>query len=56
MSTLVGIILGGLAGYANYKFIGCTTGACPLSSNVWIAVAFGMLAGGLIGHSFHASQ
>jgi hypothetical protein len=52
MSIAIGIVIGGLAGFANYKFVGCATGACPLSSNPWIAIVFGMVFGGLIGGSF----
>ena len=48
MSIAIGIGIGGLAGFANYKFIGCATGTCPLSSNPWIATIYGMLLGGLI--------
>ena len=54
MSIAIGIVIGALAGFANYKFIGCATGACPLSSNPWIATVFGMVLGGLVGGSFRA--
>ncbi|MCF7886286.1 MAG: DUF6132 family protein [Candidatus Marinimicrobia bacterium] len=32
-------------GYLYYKFIGCRTGTCPITSNPWIS----MIWGGLIG-------
>ena len=53
MSIAIGILIGGALGFANYKFIGCATGACPLTSNPWIATIYGMLIGGLIAGSFH---
>ena len=56
MSTVAGIVIGALAGFANYKFIGCATGTCPLSSNPWIATIYGMVLGGLVGSSFHLSR
>jgi len=55
MSIAIGIVIGALAGFANYKFIGCATGACPLSSNPWIATFFGMVLGGLVAGSFRAA-
>jgi len=56
MSIVIGIVIGALAGFANYKFIGCAGGVCPLSSNPWTATIVGMVAGGLIGSSFHATN
>jgi len=43
-----GIIIGGLAGFAYYKFIGCRTGACPITSNPWISTVYGIILGTLI--------
>jgi hypothetical protein len=34
-------LLGALGGYAYYYFIGCNSGACPISSNPWISTAYG---------------
>jgi hypothetical protein len=56
MSIAIGIILGALAGFANYKFIGCKTGVCPLNSNPWIATIYGMVLGALIGGSFRSTH
>ena len=56
MSIAIGIVIGALAGFANYKFIGCAAGTCPLSSNPWIATVYGMVLGGLVGSTFHLSR
>ncbi len=41
-----GIIgLGALAGFAYFKFIGCRTGVCPITSNPWISTGYGALLG-----------
>jgi len=34
-------LLGALGGYAYYYFIGCSSGACPITSNPWISTAYG---------------
>jgi uncharacterized protein YneF (UPF0154 family) len=42
---IVGIVLGVLAGYAYYYYVGCRTGACPLKSNPYTMIAYGALIG-----------
>lgn len=42
-------LLGGLAGYLYWKFVGCTTGSCPIKSHWYSMVPYGMLLGWLIG-------
>jgi hypothetical protein len=44
---LLATIGGGAAGYAYYYYIGCRTGACPISGNPWISSAYGALIGWL---------
>lgn len=46
--TLFGI-LGGLGGFAYYYFIGCTTNACPITSNPLISTGYGFGVGLLLG-------
>jgi len=48
LKLAAGIIIGGLAGFAYYKFIGCRTGACPITSNPWISTGYGIVLGILI--------
>lgn len=38
-------VLGALAGYAYYYFIGCASGTCPITSNPWLSTAYGALLG-----------
>jgi gas vesicle protein len=49
---IIGVVIGGVLGFAAYRFVGCGTGACPLTSNPWISTLYGMLVGALIGSSF----
>ena len=39
------IVLGAIAGYSYYYFIGCTTNACPITSNPYISSGYGMAVG-----------
>jgi hypothetical protein len=45
---IIGVVVGGLLGYGAYRFIGCSTGSCPLTANPWISTIFGMVVGGLM--------
>jgi hypothetical protein len=51
-AIILGVLIGGALGFANYRFIGCKTGMCPLSANPWISTFYGMFVGGLIGSMF----
>ncbi|MBD3223898.1 MAG: hypothetical protein GF313_04165 [Caldithrix sp.] len=42
-------VLGGIAGFAYYYFIGCATNSCPITSNPYITVGYGLGAGLLLG-------
>jgi hypothetical protein len=42
------MVLGAAGGYAYYYFIGCTSGACPISSNPYISTMYGGMIGALL--------
>ncbi|HEY6001935.1 MAG TPA: DUF6132 family protein [Anaeromyxobacter sp.] len=42
-------LLGGGAAAAYAHFVGCRTGTCPLTSNVWIASLYGAALGAVLG-------
>jgi hypothetical protein len=50
MSTklIVGMALGGVVGFALYRFVGCASGACPLTSNPWLSTFYGIIMGALL--------
>ena len=48
MRLAVGLLVGAGVGFAMYKFVGCRTGACPLTANPWLAMAIWGLMGALL--------
>ena len=45
--TILGIVLGAIAGYGWFWFVGCSTGSCPITSNPWTSSIYGGVMGGL---------
>ncbi len=45
---IIGILGGGLLGFLYYKFVGCATGACPITRNPYISTIYGALMGLLL--------
>ncbi len=45
---IIGIAVGGLLGYGLYRFIGCSTGSCPITSNPWASTIYGAVFGLII--------
>lgn len=45
---LVSVLVGGAGGFLYYKFVGCKTGACPITGNPWISTLYGALLGWLV--------
>lgn len=52
MITILFAILGALAGFACFRFIGCNSSACPLTSSPYLSVIAGGVLGYLIAGSF----
>jgi len=42
---ITGLVVGGILGYGMYRFVGCSSGACPITSNPWISTFYGMVMG-----------
>jgi Family of unknown function (DUF6132) len=43
--TAISILLGALAGFAYYRFVGCRSGACPITGNPYISTLYGAVLG-----------
>ncbi len=53
LRSIIGAVIGGGLGFAYYKFVGCSSGACPLTSNPIISTIYGSVVGALLATSFH---
>ena len=42
---ILGLVVGGVLGYAYYYFIGCNTGSCAITSKPLNSTAYGMVMG-----------
>ncbi len=42
---IIGAVIGGLLGFAYYKFIGCSSGTCPITSKPLNSVLYGAVLG-----------
>ena len=45
---IIGILIGGIGGFAYYHYIGCASGTCQITSNPYISVIYGALLGYLL--------
>jgi phage shock protein E len=50
--TLIGVLLGAIAGYMYYSYIGCASGTCAITSKPLNSTLYGALMGGLLLNSF----
>ena len=50
IKTSIFAISGAILGFLYYKFIGCHSGSCAITSNPWVSTAYGMIFGILLGY------
>lgn len=50
--TGLGIIVGALAGYAYYHFVGCASSTCSITSKPLNSTLYGAVMGGLLFNMF----
>ena len=53
---IVGILVGGILGFANNYFIGCNTGSCAITSKPINSSVYGMVMGYLMFSVFEKSN
>jgi len=47
--SVIFLLIGGLGGFLYWRFVGCSTGNCPITSHWYASSLYGMLLGWLIG-------
>ena len=56
MLYFIGALLGGLAGFVYWKFVGCINGTCAITSNPIRSTIYGAVIGSLLLSIFKKSQ
>ena len=46
------IVAGAFLGFGYYRFVGCRSGACPITANPYISTLYGALMGYLLSGGF----
>lgn len=52
----IGVLIGGLLGFAYYHFIGCATGTCAITSKPLNSTIYGMIMGYLMVSPFQSNK
>lgn len=50
--TIAGILLGAVAGYLYYRFVGCSSGTCAITAHPINSTLYGAMMGGLFVNAF----
>jgi len=54
IKLVIAIVIGAGLGFAYYRFIGCSSGTCPITSNPYISTIYGAVLGALVAGLPHA--
>lgn len=49
--TISVAVVGALAGWLYWRYVGCSTGSCSITSDPLNSTLYGMLMGGLVGNT-----
>ena len=54
--TILGIIFGSITGYFYYKYVGCVSGTCAITSKPINSTVYGAIMGGLLFNLFEKKK
>ena len=46
--TFIGLVIGAVGGFLYWKYVGCTSGTCPITSSPVNSTLWGAIMGGLL--------
>lgn len=46
--TILGIVIGAVGGFLYWRFVGCSSGSCPITSSPVMSSIWGAILGGLL--------
>ena len=49
---ILGSLLGAIAGYLYWRYVGCSSGTCPITSSPFMSTVYGIVMGSLLGGIF----
>lgn len=49
LKTIISAAVGAGIGFLVYRFIGCKSGTCPITSSPWMSMIYGAIVGLLFG-------
>jgi hypothetical protein len=55
-TTIIGAVLGSVAGYSYYYFVGCANGTCAITSNPINSTFYGLIMGTLLFNIFQTNK
>lgn len=54
--VVLGVVLGAIAGFLYWNFIGCNSGSCAITSKLFNSSSYGALMGGVLFSMFKKEQ
>jgi hypothetical protein len=52
LRLVISIAIGAVGGFLYYRFVGCSSGACPITANPYISTIYGAIIGAVVSGSF----
>ena len=54
--TLIGVLVGSVAGFLYWRFVGCSSGTCAITSSPINSTLYGALLGGVLFSMFEKNK
>jgi uncharacterized protein YcfJ len=54
--AIAGVIIGAISGYCYWRYVGCSSGTCAITSKPINSTLYGAVMGGLVGSLFQKNK